>query len=104
VVHLSERQRELALVFGAAGLEFASVGGCQALKFKEGLRVALRVLLLRFLCQSKRSEMFRLFANVASSRLVFGHSLSAIASGLFLFETFFRPLPGLIGIHSRSLV
>ena len=71
---------------------------------KEGLCVALGVLLLRFLCQSKRSQTFCFLANGARSRLVFSHRLSTVTSGLLLFEAFFRPLPGPIVNHGRSLV
>ena len=87
-----------------AGLSVKRWDYRRARKFKELLFIGLGVPLLRFLCQSKRSQTFCFLANGARSRLVFSHRLSTVTSTFFLFETFFRSLSGQIGIHSRSLV
>jgi len=63
----------------------------------------LLVLRLSFFRQSKRSQAFYLFANVASSRLVFGRRLSTIPRAPFLLKTLFCPLSGFIRSHAEYL-
>ncbi len=63
------------------------------------LAIGLGIRLLSFLGQSKRLQMRGLLPRGNSLRLIFGHFLSRIPRVLFLSETLFCSLSGLIGCH-----